>query len=273
MARNRALERLNLLKKYSERTGKQINVDAVTNNGDSGDNDGAIQAIELGVPLSEVNTGLNKIEESSKRRNPVRIERTRLNIDEEINKSYAKAFDSNSSKGLFSDDDDDDDITFKPSSMSKKIEEEEKNKINLYEELKKRISDIDCSKNINFVYEQLDNILKSLSDCSNEDLTNSQVVILVSTMITKIEEMNQYSYPEIELDSVKNKLNTEGSRAISSGNVRNFLFESFYKYYTQVELKQFTNLTDKYVDKLDDFSEFQKKKSDMLVILLKWLLD
>lgn len=270
MTRNKALERLNLLKKYGERTGKPFDADKMTT-GKSNDDDGDIPEIELGVPLSS-NVGVNNSATISKHKIAAKSAR-KSSIEEELNSSYNAIVNSEVATDFFDEDEEDDDLIFRPKEFSRRTEEREKDTINLYEELKSRISDIDCSVDVDSIYEQFDNILKSLSSCSNEDLTNSQVVILVSTMITKLEEMNKHNYPEIKLADVKNKLTSEGNQAINSGSVKDFFFERFYKYYDDIEFKQFSSLTEKYMDRLEQFSEFQKKKSHMLITLLKWLLD
>mgnify|MGYP001046982271 CR=1 FL=1 len=272
MVKNKALERLNLLRKYGERTGRSYDAENITKPKIDG-NDDIIPEVEIGIPLARDSNDYTIDNSVNKNKMSVKSIQKKDNIEELISKSYKSLINSEISSDLFYSSDEDDDLIFKPKEFSRKTEEMEKNKINLYEEIKDRILNIDCSVEMNDVYAQFDSILKSLSNCTNEYLTNSQVVILVSTMITKLEDMNKHNYPELELNGVKDKLNREGLQAMGSGSMREFLFESFYKYYDDIEFKQFTNLTEKYYDRLEQFSEFQKKKSHMLITLLKWLLD
>lgn len=162
---------------------------------------------------------------------------------------------------------------FKPLSFNSEVIKKDENTKNLYEDIKQSIISIDCTKGLEHAYSELDRILKHISDTASDELTNNQLLVLISTMIVKLEELNSYNYPEIDLTSVKNMLNTEGQRAIYNNSFDGFFFEKFYTYYQSVELEQYTRLRDKYKGVINEFTEFQQKKSDMLMILLKWLID
>lgn len=166
----------------------------------------------------------------------------------------------------------DDDDTFQPMSFSRRVDREEENTEELYNDVKDRIINIDCSRGLTEAYEQFDSVLNRLALFGSGSLTNSQLIILVSSMITKLEELNKYNYPEITLDPVKIKLAKDGEKAVYNNSLNEYFFEAFYKYYQDIELEQFNAHSSQYKDTIAEFSEFQRKKSKMLMTLLKWLV-
>ena len=167
----------------------------------------------------------------------------------------------------------DDDDGFKPLTFSANVMSEEENSRNIYEELKQSIMSIDCTKGPDHAYAELDSMLLSMSEESSNELTNSQLLILVSTMIVKLEELNSYNYPELNLHEVKSKLDSDGKRAATSSNFEQYFFTSFFTYYQTIELEQFNKLKSVYNSNIEQFSNFQQKKGEMLMTLLKWLIN
>lgn len=162
---------------------------------------------------------------------------------------------------------------FQPLSLANKIAAEEADNTDLYDELLKSIKSIDSKKDVNEVFVRFDNLLKRMSCYDSSILSNSQLLILVSNMIVKLEEFNKENYPELSLNSAMRKLKNEGKAAVMSGNIKKFFFEDFFNYYQDIELEQFSKYKTKYSEKVNQFSEFQQQKSRMLMVLLKWLLD
>lgn len=167
----------------------------------------------------------------------------------------------------------DDDGLFKPMQFMNEVVDKDENTRNVYEDLKSDILSIDCTKGLDFAYSELDRVLNSVSDIGSSGLTNNQLLVLISSMIIKLEELNSMNYPEIVLDDVRDKLNRDGKKASFNNTMGEFFFVDFFRYYQTVELEQFDKLKTKYSDELQKFSEFQQKKSDMLMTLLKWLIN
>ena len=170
------------------------------------------------------------------------------------------------------DDDEYEDYIFKPIKLNNNLTVEEENTRDLYEEVKQMIDSIDCEHGIDIAYRQFDDVLKTISDYNSGELTNNQLLILISAMILKLEVLNQHNYPEVDLTKVKDKLDKDGNTAVVSNKLDKYFFESFHKYYQTIELEQFKSLRDKYSSGLQEFSNFQMKKSEMLMLLLKWLI-
>lgn len=165
------------------------------------------------------------------------------------------------------------DDVFKPLSFNMNYTTEEKPSRSLYEEIKQSIMSIDCTKGLEEAYSELDNLLAHMSEDTSSELTNSQILILVSTMIVKLEELNSYNYPELSLGSVKERLDSEGKKAVYSSQFNMYFFEEFFTYYQSIELEQFNKLKENYSSSIEKFSEFQQKKGEMLMTLLKWLIN
>lgn len=255
-------EKLSLMKAYKNKSGKDLTT-----------------SIEIGESL--VNANMSNIN--------VDMAKDSADTKIEIGESYESAVPDVVGRGQsvttheereqakpmpldFSDFFDDEDDMFKPMSFTKTVNEEEQTTQVLYESIKQMINDIDCTGSSSEAFTNFDIVLKEISDYNKGDLTNSQLLILISLMITKLEELNKSNYPEISLSEVKYKLDTDGNKAVCRNEFDKCFFESFYSYYLDVEMKQFKELTDKYEDNLEDFVRFQTKKSDMLMTLLKWLL-
>ena len=167
----------------------------------------------------------------------------------------------------------DDDFGFKPLSFGANVTASEEQSKDIYEELKQAIMSIDCTRGLEHAYKELDDMLTKMSDDASEELTNSQLLVLVSTMIIKLEELNSYNYPELDLTEVKNKLDSDGKRAATFVNFEEYFFTSFFTHYQTIELQQFTELKSRYNSDIEGFSNFQQKKSEMLMTLLKWLIN
>jgi len=166
-----------------------------------------------------------------------------------------------------------DDDDFRPLSFNTKVMSADEQSKSTYEEIKQFIMSIDCSRGLESAYAEFDNTLLSMSSDASSDLTNSQILILVSTMIVKLEELNSYNYPELDLNAVKDKLDNEGKRAVTSNNFEQYFFTSFFTHYQTIELEQFNKLKETYSSKIEQFSNFQQKKGEMLMTLLKWLIN
>lgn len=166
-----------------------------------------------------------------------------------------------------------DDSDFRPISFSANVTSVDEKTKTTYEDIKQSIISIDCTKGLDTAYKELDANLLSMSDNASSNLTNSQLLILVSTMIVKLEELNSYNYPELDLNEVKVKLDADGRRAVTSSNFDTYFFTSFFTHYQTIELEQFNKLKSVYSSNIEQFSNFQQKKGEMLMTLLKWLIN
>lgn len=166
-----------------------------------------------------------------------------------------------------------DDNEFRPISFGANVASIEETTKTTYEDIKQSIVSIDCSKGLDYAYKELDNSLLNMSANASSNLTNSQLLILVSTMIVKLEELNSYNYPELDLNEVKAKLDSDGKRAVTSSNFDTYFFTSFFNHYQTIELEQFNKFKSVYSSSIEQFSNFQKKKGEMLMTLLKWLIN
>lgn len=251
-------DKLKLLKNYKNRTGRSDKAEQV----------------EIGKPKAEASrfnnafdTSLSTVEVSGKHefiRDSGYIEPKE--VDREV-VSFSPVFNADISMNLGIDD-----SVFRPMAFTQNFTVAENNTKELYEEIKNAIVNIDCAGGLEMSYRQFDNLLQRLSDCDSGELTNSQLLILISSMITKLEELNSYNYPEIDLKLVQSKLEVDGNKAVYNNTMDAYFFEEFYRYYQNVELDQFNNLKDRYINNIRQFSEFQQKKGAMLMCLLKWLM-
>lgn len=166
-----------------------------------------------------------------------------------------------------------DDNEFRPISFGANVASIEETTKTTYEDIKQSIISIDCTKGLDYAYKELDNSLLNMSANASSNLTNSQLLILVSTMIVKLEELNSYNYPELDLHEVKVKLDSDGKRAVTSSNFDTYFFTSFFNHYQTIELEQFNKFKSVYSSSIEQFSDFQKKKGEMLMTLLKWLIN
>lgn len=142
----------------------------------------------------------------------------------------------------------------------------------LYNRLKELIFNIKCDDGINSAYKQFDDMLSGLVSLDKGSLTNSQLIVLVSLMITKLDELNKMNYPEMTLESVSKEIETNGHKALYSSKEIAYFFEGFYDYYTEEEWKQFEKAKKMYCGRENELKKFQMGKQKILHDLLSWLI-